>query len=63
MTRDQWLAQAAQQLMAHGGMDLGSATAYAEEMIAWQRQDNGRNPAHWDAPGDAAEREVKLWAI
>jgi len=62
MTRDQWLAKAAQQLINHGGMEVGEAAAYAEEMLTCQRADNGRNPADWDDPGAAADEEIRIWS-
>lgn len=62
MTRDEWLAKAAQQLINHGGMEVGEAAAYAEDMAQRQRADNGRNPAHWDVPGTAADAEIKSWS-
>ena len=61
MTRDQWLTKCAQRLIDRGGLDAGDAAANAIECAKLQTDDNGTNPAKWDAPADAADEEMSHW--
>lgn len=58
MTRDQWLNRCAERLRDKAGMEPGEAAAYAINMSETQVADNGRNPADWDKPNDAADEEI-----
>lgn len=61
MTRDQWLRRCAQRFIDRGGLDTGEAAACAEECARTQLDENGRNPAGWDKPEDAADEEMSYW--
>ncbi len=58
MTRDQWLNKCAERLRDKAGMEPGEAAAYAINLSETQLADNGRNPAKWDDPTDAADDEI-----
>lgn len=60
MTRDQWLNKCAERLRDKAGMEPGEAAAYAIILSETQLADNGRNPAKWDDPIDAADEEISL---
>lgn len=61
MTRDRWLRLCAQRLIDRGGLDDGTAAACAAECARHQQDINGRKPARWDKPKDAADEEMSYW--
>lgn len=60
MTRDQWLNKCAERLRDKARMEPGEAAAYANMLHEQQVSDNGRDPAKWDDPVDAADEEISL---
>lgn len=58
MTRDQWLNRCAERLREKAGMEPGEAAASAIMLHENQVKDNGRDPAGWDDPDDAADEEI-----
>lgn len=62
MTRDQWLTKCAERLRDKMSLEAGEAAAYAAEMHRLQVVDNGREPARWDDPVEAADTECEHMA-
>lgn len=61
MTRDRWMRECAQRLIDRGGLDDAAAAANAAECARHQQEMNGRSPARWDKPADAADEEMSYW--
>lgn len=62
LTRDQWLNKCAERLREVIRMEPGEAAAYAIMLHDQQVSDNGRDPAGWDDPVEAADLEASCIA-